>query len=50
MKTGGLRYSGFHRRREGVHLQADWSGDALWEHEVQTEAAGGAGGARWHGG
>jgi hypothetical protein len=35
-------------RGESWDLQADRSCDALWEHEIQAEAARGAGRARWH--
>ena len=33
------RHPGLHCRGEAGHLQADWSCDASWEHEIQAEAA-----------
>ena len=47
--TDGHRHLGLHLGGEAEHLQADRLGHAPREHEVQAEAARGAGGARQHG-
>ena len=44
----GHRHLGLLPGGEAEHLQADGLGDAPREHEVQAEAARGAGGARRH--
>lgn len=42
------RHPRLHWRGADWHLQANRCCDALWEHEVQAEAEGGAGRARWN--
>lgn len=42
------RHPWLYWRRADWHLQANWSGDALRMYEVQAEAKGRAGRARWN--